>query len=150
VYERLQQAAATYAPDPLVPSHGTFDADQMLIEQQRISFIDFDSFCMAEPAVDVGHFRAAIMDSGMKLIDDATLHNRAARRAYLDRLNQLGALFLAEYEMRAPISHQRLALWEAWDYLRDTLHLWTKAKLAGAKAVVSILDYHLQRTGILE
>jgi hypothetical protein len=150
LFERLQLLAATYPADPLVPSHGTFDSDQVLIAQQRISFIDFDSFCMAEPALDVGHFRAAIMDSGMKLIDDATLHDPAARRAYLDRLNELGALFLAEYEARAPISHQRLALWEAWDYLRDSLHLWTKAKLAGAKAVVSILEYHLLRTGVLD
>jgi hypothetical protein len=150
LFERLQLRAAMYPADPAVPSHGTFDSDQVLIDQQRISFIDFDSFCMAEPAVDVGHFRAAIMDSGMKLIDDATLHDPAARRAYLDRLNQLGELFLTEYEARAPISRQRLALWEAWDYLRDSLHLWTKAKSVRAEAVVSILEYHLARTGVLD
>jgi hypothetical protein len=150
LFERLQQRAASYPADPLVPSHGTFDSDQVLIAQERIGFIDFDSFCMAEPALDVGHFRAAIMDSGMKLIDDETLHDPVARWAYLDRLNQLGEVFLAEYESRAPISRHRLALWETWDYLRDSLHLWTKAKLSGAEAVVSILEYHLLRTGLLD
>jgi hypothetical protein len=150
LFERLTELAAAYPADPLVPSHGSFDSDQVLIAQDRIGFIDFDSFCMAEPALDVGHFRAAIMDSGMKLIDDATLQNPAARQAYLDRLNDLGALFLAEYEARAPISRQRLALWEAWDYLRDSLHLWTKPKLRGADAVVSILEYHLLRTGLMD
>jgi hypothetical protein len=150
LFEQLQLLAATYPADAPVPSHGTFDSDQVLIAQERIGFIDFDSFCMAEPAVDVGHFRAAIMDSGMKLIDDATLHDPMARWMYLDRLNQLGALFLAEYEKRAPISHHRLALWEAWDYLRDSLHLWTKPKPGDAQAVVSILEYHLLRTGILD
>ncbi|HEU5098702.1 MAG TPA: phosphotransferase [Roseiflexaceae bacterium] len=150
LFERLTKLAAATPADPLVPSHGSFDSDQVLIAQERIGFIDFDSFCMAEPAVDVGHFRAAIMDSGMKLIDDATLHDPVARKAYLDRLNDLGALFLAEYEARAPISRQRLAIWEAWDYLRDSLHLWTKPKLRGADAVVSILEYHLQRTEVLD
>jgi hypothetical protein len=150
LFERLAELAAACPADPLVPSHGSFDADQVLIAQERIGFIDFDSFCMAEPALDVGHFRAAIMDSGMKLIDDRVLHDLAARRAYLDRLNGLGALFLAEYEARAPISRQRLMLWEAWDYLRDSLHLWTKPKLHGAEAVVSILEYHLLRTELLD
>jgi hypothetical protein len=150
LFERLTELAAAYPADPPVPSHGSFDSDQVLVAQERIGFIDFDSFCMAEPALDVGHFRAAIMDSGMKLIDDATLQDPAARWAYLDQLNQLCALFLAEYQSRAPISHQRLALWEAWDYLRDSLHLWTKPKLHGAGAVVSILEYHLQRTGLFD
>jgi hypothetical protein len=150
LFERLNQLAAAFPADSFVPSHGSFDSDQVLIAQDQLSFIDFDSFCMAEPAVDVGHFRAAIMDSGMKLIDGDRLHNSATRQAYLDRLNELGEIFLAEYERHAPISRQRLALWEAWDYLRDALHLWTKPKLSGAEAVVSILEYHLQRTGLLD
>jgi len=150
LFEQLTELAATHPADPLVPSHGSFDSDQVLIAQERIGFIDFDSFCMAEPALDVGHFRAAIMDSGMKLIDEATLHDPVARWSYLDQLNELCALFLAEYEARAPISRQRLALWEAWDYLRDSLHLWTKPKQSGATAVVSILEYHLLRTGLLD
>jgi hypothetical protein len=149
LYDELNALAAACPADPLVPSHGSFDSDQVLIAQERIGFIDFDSFCMAEPSVDVGHFRAAIMDSGMKLIDDDTLRDPAARTAYLDRLADLGAIFLAEYESRAPISRQRLALWEAWDYLRDSLHLWTKPKLGGAEAVLSILEYHSRRTNML-
>jgi aminoglycoside phosphotransferase (APT) family kinase protein len=150
LFERLNRLALDTPADPLVPSHGSFDSDQVLIAQEQIGFIDFDSFCMAEPALDVGHFRAAIMDSGMKLIDDGTLRSPAARQAYLGRLNELGAIFLAEYERHAPISRRRLALWEVWDYFRDSLHLWTKPKLAGAEAVVSILEYHLERTGLLD
>jgi hypothetical protein len=143
LWEQLQALAATQPADPVVPSHGSFDPDQVLIAQDYVSFIDFDSFSMAEPALDVGHMRAAIMDSGMKLIDDKTLHDQAACKAYLDDLSALGEVFLSEYEAFAPISRPRLALWEAWDYLRDALQLWTKPQLSGAEAVVRILEYHL-------
>jgi hypothetical protein len=149
LFDRLQARAAAYPADPLVPSHGSFDSDQVLIAQERIGFIDFDSFCMAEPALDVGHFRAAIMDSGMKLIDERTLQSQEACRAYLERLDRLGAIFLAAYESLAPVSRQRLALWEALDYLRDALHLWTKPKLSGAEGVIRILEYHLRGMGLL-
>ena len=49
----------------------------------------------------------------------------------------------------APISRQRLALWEALDYLRDAMHLWKKPKLTGAEGVMRILEYHLQSMGLL-
>jgi len=132
-----------------VPSHGSFDADHVLIAGDEISFIDFDSFCMAEPALDVGHFWAAIMDSGMKLIDEDTLRDPARCQAYLQRLDALGAVFLAQCESHAPISQQRLALWEALDYLRDTLHLWKKPQATGPERVIRILEYHLRGMGLL-
>jgi hypothetical protein len=148
--ERLRTLAASHPADAAVPSHGSFDGDQVLIDGDRIGFIDFDSFCMAEPALDVSHFRAAIIDSGMKQIDEATLRDPAASEAYLDRLSALADAFLAEYEAHAPISRERLTLWETWDYLRDALHLWTKPKLAGAEPVVRLLEYHLGRVGWIE
>jgi hypothetical protein len=148
LFYHLQAFAAAHPADPLVPSHGSFDSDQVLIGGEDLSFIDFDNFCMAEPALDVSHFRAAIMDSGMKLIDKRTLRDPVARRAYLQRLDALGALFLAQYEALAPISRQRLALWDALDYLRDCLHIWTKPKPSGAEAVVRILEYHLPVLGL--
>jgi hypothetical protein len=104
---------------------------------------------MAEPALDVGHFRAAIMDSGMKLIDESTLDDPARCQAYLQRLDALGASFLAQYEAHAPISRQRLALWEALDYLRDALHLWKKPQSSSPAPVMRILEYHLRGMGLL-
>jgi hypothetical protein len=100
--------------------------------------------------MDVGHFRAAIMDSGMQVVDEATLRDPARRRAYLELLDDIGATFLAEYERLAPISRERLALWEALDYLRDALHLWKKPKPSSGEGVLSILDYHLRGMGLLD
>jgi len=146
---QLQVLAAANPADPLIPSHGSFDSEQVLLAGARISFIDFDSFCMAEPALDVAHFRAALMDSGMHLIDGPTLHSPEHCQAYLQRLDAIGAIFLAEYEALAPISRQRLALWEALDYLRDAVHLWKKPRLSGAEGVIRILEYHLRSMGLL-
>jgi len=142
------RTAAMVPADPLVPSHGTFDGDQVIIDQDRIGFIDFDSICMAEPALDAGHFRAAVMDSGMKLIDDATLQDPDRLTAYLDRLNHLGNIFLEPYAALAKVSPQRLAVWEALDYFRDALHFWTKPKPDSRPVAVRILEYHLRKMGL--
>jgi hypothetical protein len=147
LHERLQALDAAHPADPPVPAHGSFDSDQVLVAGDEISFIDFDSFCLAEPALDVGHFRAAIMDSGMKLIPQPTLQNPQALQDYLRQLDELGELFLTQYEALAPISRQRLTLYEALDYLRDTIHLWTKPKPTGAEPVARILEYHLLKLG---
>ncbi len=148
LYERLQALAAALPLDPLVPSHGSFDADQVLIAGDGDQLYRLRRLRMAEPAVDVSHFRAALMDSGMKLIDEPTLRDPAACEEYLQRLDQLGAVFLTQYETLATVSHKRLALWDALDYLRDALHIWTKPKRDGAEAVVRILEHHLRRMGL--
>jgi len=150
LFERLLALDAAHPAGPPVPSHGSFDGDQILLADDSIGFIDFDNFCMAEPALDVSHFRAAIMDSGMQVVDAATLHDPAAFRAYQDRLSHLYEIFLEEYRARAPISLERIAVWELWDYLRDALHLWTKPKLDGADAVVRNLEFQLERMGWME
>jgi hypothetical protein len=147
VLTQLEAIAAQYPADPSVPTHGTFDPEQVLIAQGQIGFIDFDSFCLAEPALDVGLFLAAIMDSGLKVGEDS-LTTREARLARLDQLRAIGEIFLAEYETHAPITRQRVALWEAIDFLLDALHAWTKAKPAGPDNDLLILEHHLRGMGL--
>lgn len=156
---RLEALAARCPADPLVPTHGTFDPEQVLIDGEpigfidpeqvqidieRIGFIDFDDFCLAEPAMDVGLFLAAIIDLALKAGDEDLLTSREARLARLDQARQIGEVFLSEYEALAPISRQRVALWEATDFLIDALHAWTKVKLAGPDNDMLILEHHLR------
>jgi hypothetical protein len=147
--EVLEGLASEIPPDPSVPSHGSFDGDQILISGDRIGFIDFDSFCMAEPSLDVCHFYASLVDSGMKYIPESTLQDPAACQAALERFDALGAAFLTEYGSQAPISRPRLQLWMALDYFRDALQYWTKPKPAGGQSVLPILEYHLRGMGLL-
>jgi len=146
--ERLEALAAEQPADAAVPTHGTFSPEQVLIDGQHIGLIDFDNMCMAEPAMDVGLFRAAIKDSGMNALDESLANNREIRLARLAQLDIIGEIFLAEYEKHAPISRQRVALWEAWSYLRDSLHFWSKVKPAEPDNGLMMQESHLRDMGL--
>jgi phosphotransferase family enzyme len=141
---RLENLAALYPEEPVVPTHGTFNPEQVLIDGERIGFIDFDDYCMAEPALDVGLFRAAIKDTGMNAPFSSSTPSRAERLTRLILLGEIGDVFLSEYETYAAISRHRVALWEAADYLRNCLHYWIKVKPAEPDTALLVLEQHIQ------
>jgi hypothetical protein len=144
---RLKALEVATPADPTVPTHGTFSPEQVLIDRGRIGFIDFDDFCLVEPAMDVGLFRVAIKDIGMNaLAGDAS---REARQGRLAQLDAICEVFLSAYEAHAPISRQRIALWEAWSYFRDSLHYWSKVKPAEPDNALMMLDQHLHAMSLL-
>jgi hypothetical protein len=142
--EQLEHLAAAYPEQAVVPTHGTFNPEQVLIDGKRIGFIDFDSQCMAEPALDVGLFRAAIKDTGMNISFSSALPEHSEGLSRLALLDEIGDVFLSEYESHATVSRDRVALWEAIDYLRNCLHYWIKVKPAEPDHALLILDDHLQ------
>jgi Phosphotransferase enzyme family len=144
VLGRLENLAALYSEEPAMPTHGTFNPEQVLIEGERIGFIDFDDYSMAEPALDVGLFRAAIKDIGMNAPFSSSAPSQAERLARLALLDEIGNIFLSEYETHAAISRDRVALWEAADYLRNCLHYWIKVKPSEPDNALLILEQHLQ------
>jgi hypothetical protein len=146
--EQLRALEATTPKDPLVPTHGAFRPEQVLLAGTQISFIDFDYFCMAEPAYDIALFRAMMMDNGLyderiRPRDEAEV---AIRRTRIDALNEG---FLAAYEAHALVSRQRVALWEAIFYFNDSLQCWTKPRPNDPRLVVSLLERHLHTLGIV-
>jgi hypothetical protein len=143
---RLETFAAAHPAGILVPTHGTFNPEQVLIHQDRIGFIDFDDFCMAEPALDVGLFCSAIRDTGMGALDDDA--GRQAREARLAQLDAICDVFVAEYAAHAPIERERVALWQALDFLRNCLHYWTKAKPAEPDTPTLVLEHLLRGMGL--
>ena len=142
--QRLENLSAQYPEESYVPTHGTFNPEQVLIDGERIGFIDFDDYCMAEPALDVGLFRAAIKDTGMNAPFSSSTPSQAERLARLILLDEISDVFLREYENHATISHHRVALWEAADYLRNCLHYWIKVKPAEPDTALLVLERHLQ------
>jgi aminoglycoside phosphotransferase (APT) family kinase protein len=142
--QQLETLATLYPEEQAVPTHGTFNPEQVLIDGERIGFIDFDDYCMAEPALDVGLFLSAIKDTGMNIPFSSPTPSRAERLARLAVLDEMGDVFLSEYESHAAISRHRVALWEAVDYLRNCLHYWIKVKPAEPDHALLILDQHLQ------
>jgi hypothetical protein len=148
VVERLHAVEADTPADAPVPSHGAFRPEQILVAGRDVGFIDFDSFCMAEPAFDLALFRASVLDNALydEHIRPRDQAEVAARRTRIDALNEH---FLAAYEAHAPVSRQRVALWEAIFYLNDSLQCWTKPRPDDARLVVPLLERHLHCLGIV-
>ncbi len=146
--ESLHALETAVPADPLVPTHGAFRPEQVLLADKQVSFIDFDDCCMAEPAFDIALFRASTMDNG--LYDDRIRHRDEAEIAVRrTRIDALSESFLAAYESHAPVSRQRVALWEAIFYVNDSLQCWTKPRPNDRRLVVPLLERHVHRLGIV-
>ncbi len=104
---RLETLHASVPPDLLVSAHHDFRPAQVLLHDGRIGFIDFDGACRAEPALDLGRFRAKLRDigisafcaSGRPLAGDAL-------EGHLRLLDELCDDFLDAYQRHAP-GHDR-------------------------------------------
>jgi aminoglycoside phosphotransferase (APT) family kinase protein len=152
--ERLQTIADQIPPDSPVPSHGSFRPAQVLLYQGEISFIDFDSFCQAEPALDLGLFRC-----GMKSIALNQPHEEqedepwdavdiSIRKKRLTQVKALCETFQDEYKIYHPISRERVALWEALDLMMLVLNSWIKVQPERLKACMFLLEDHLHDAGL--
>lgn len=66
---RLAQELATRLEalqhDAYRPAHGGFKASQLLFHSHHVFVVDFDGFCLADPALDVGYFLAYLRPSGL-------------------------------------------------------------------------------------
>src|SRR5437899_4249979 len=63
--EQLATRLEALEPDAYRPAHGGFKASQLLFHSQRVFVVDFDGFCRADPALDVGYFLAYLRPSGL-------------------------------------------------------------------------------------
>ncbi|HEU0001712.1 MAG TPA: aminoglycoside phosphotransferase family protein [Ktedonobacteraceae bacterium] len=67
--QRLAQDLAarleTIQPDSYRPAHGGFKSSQLLFHSHQVFVVDFDGFCMADAALDVGYFLAYLRPSGL-------------------------------------------------------------------------------------
>jgi hypothetical protein len=154
--ERLSNLESSSQPDPFVPSHGTFRPAQVLMYQDEIGFIDFDSCCKAEPAKDLGLFLCAFLRAGMATVsfDDMEispeLSDDASRLARFERLIVVSERFLDEYERYSmPVNRQRVALFEALELFILILHAWTKVKVRELKDIMYVLEHFLPAYKIL-
>ena len=52
-------------PDTYRPAHGGFKSSQLLFHSKQVFVVDFDGFCLADAALDVGYFLAYLRPSGL-------------------------------------------------------------------------------------
>lgn len=62
---QLAQRLTQLQPDAYRPAHGGFKASQLLFHSHRVFIVDFDGFCCADSALDVGYFLAYLRPSGL-------------------------------------------------------------------------------------
>jgi hypothetical protein len=63
--------------DTLRPGHGSYKPSQLLVRDGAVFLVDFDQFCLADPALDVGYFLAYLRPAGL-------WYHRAGRRAWFE------------------------------------------------------------------
>ena len=60
----LGEALAGLPTDVLRPAHGSYKASQLMVRDGAVFLVDFDEFCLADPALDVGYFLAYLRRAG--------------------------------------------------------------------------------------
>ena len=128
-------AAATQAL-PLCQSHGDFTYTQLIFDGPRSGLVDFDTFCQAEPALDLGHFLAYLRFAEAK----ARGARPAAEQAEL--IGRLADRFTAAYTGAGgdPAALERVAVYEALSLVRQAAHAWQNLKGARLEHVVTVLS----------
>ena len=149
--EGIDGVAGEHPPGGVVTCHGSFRPGQVMLDGERVAFIDTDGCCAAEPAMDLALFltsmRTNIIGSGDG--EERAAASPAWRSAVLDELDALGDRFLDEYERLAPVARVRVQLWETLYLLQHVLNTWEKIRpeqLAGSEV---LLERHLRRSGLL-
>ena len=66
----------------------------------------------------------------------------------LRELDDLCERFLTGYEAIAPVSRERVALWETLDILSAVLNCWLKVKVERLVYRLSLLRHHLRTTDL--
>jgi aminoglycoside phosphotransferase (APT) family kinase protein len=144
---RLEEEAAAEPADPVVPAHHDFRPAQVLLYHGDVGFIDFDGAAMAEPALDLGRFRAKLRDIAISALAGPLTGPAAEENLRLQ--DDLCEHFLAAYREHAPVSGRRVRLWEACDLLTAMLHAWTKVRLARLEPRLVVLGHQLESSGLL-
>ena len=133
--ELEEAAAVSTEPLPLVQSHGDFTYTQLIFDGPRSGLVDFDTFCQAEPAMDLGHYLAYLRFAEAKARGAAS----AAEQAEL--IERLAARFTAAYTGAGgdAAALERVPVYEALSLVRQAAHAWQNLKGARLEHVVTVL-----------
>jgi Phosphotransferase enzyme family len=131
--ERGEALAAATEALPLCQSHGDFTYTQLIFDGPRSGLVDFDTFCQAEPAMDLGHYLAYLRFAEAKA--------RAASSEQAALIEGLAARFTAAYVGAGgdAAALERVDAYEALSLVRQAAHAWQNLKGARLEHVVTVL-----------
>jgi len=146
--EDLAQTSRAQPAGPTVSAHHTFRPAQVLLQQGRVGFIDFDGACMSEPALDIGRFRAKLRDIGIcALTRGGRPLSGPSLARHLRLFDGLCEGFVAAYQERAAVSVDRVVLWETSDLLTAVLQAWSRVQVDRLEPRLVLLRHQLGAGG---
>jgi Phosphotransferase enzyme family len=77
--QRLTEDMLALQPLPPVPCHRDLHEGQILLHQDSVGLLDFDTLRLGDPALDVGNLQAHLLLAG--------LHGGTSRKAFLNAMN---------------------------------------------------------------
>ncbi len=66
------RAAGTLAGAPARGIHRDFYSDQVLVDGDRLTLVDFDLYCLGDPALDIGNYLGHVTEQALRLRGSAT------------------------------------------------------------------------------
>jgi aminoglycoside phosphotransferase (APT) family kinase protein len=129
---RAEAGLEATAPQAPGPCHGDLKHNQILCDGRRWALVDFDTVCLAEPALDLGHFLAY-------------LRLKAAAAGGPELAAALADGFLDAYAEAAAVTGtaalaDRARGYETLSLLGRAVHSWQKRKPRRLAAIVGLLE----------
>jgi len=107
--QELAARLETLEPDSYRPAHGGFKASQLLFRNHEVFVVDFDGFCLADAALDVGYFLAYLCPSGLWYERPGMLQwFRKAAQAFLHSYEQAMLCYLPQEIVTGIVERSRL------------------------------------------
>jgi hypothetical protein len=155
LFDLLESIARAHPADPAVPSHRSFRPAQVLISGDDIGFIDFDSFCQAEPALDLSLFVSVLRDLSMRALqkrDGRPGPGEPARAEHLALVDDLSTAFLDAYEAATSVdvTRARVDLWHALEVWSRIVDCWIKDRPERLPHCMQLLTHLYAREGLTE
>jgi ABC-type multidrug transport system fused ATPase/permease subunit len=123
-------------PGPLATAHGDFTPSRVLFDGPTTSLVDFDTVCLAEPALDLGEFTAHLTVAAPRHPSPAQLAQNGGA--------DLGGAFVREYMHLsgggADVLPARVAAYRTLALARLALRSWCQLKPQRLRAVLARLD----------
>ncbi|GIV96825.1 MAG: hypothetical protein KatS3mg057_1482 [Herpetosiphonaceae bacterium] len=138
--ERIQSYAEISDRLSLCLSHGDFTPSQLLFADGSRSLIDFETFCQAEPALDLGRFLAYLRLSLCKAYGPAAFRRSEQLTEHFLK-GYLAAL--GERRVDAELLRVRVSIYEVVSLLRVALHSWQQFKSDRLQLAIAVLEEEL-------
>lgn len=127
LYVACERAGATLVGHPERGIHRDFYADQVLVDGDRLTLVDFDLYCVGDPALDVGNYLGHVTELALRRTGSPTAYG------------SFEAELLDAFAGRSDGDAGRRA--RAWAALTLARHVFLSTRIAGrAHTTLPLLD----------